>query len=198
MIIDTTKLSKKENYRLLTNFVIPRPIAWISTRGQDGIANLAPYSFHNVASTDPPAVMFVTDQPEGVEKDTLRNVLDTEEFVVNHVSMDLAKAMKVTAGRFESHINEFEEAGIEMADCDIVKAPRVAASIASMECKLIHQWTPQNAKERETTMIIGEVLRIHIRDGILDDELKADFDQMHSVGRLGGRGYTSIDPMFEL
>ena len=117
--------------------VSPRPIGWISSCGKDGSINLAPYSYFNAISELPPMVMF-SSAPSGnaQHKDSLRNVIETEEFVVNIVSAALGDAMNVTSADLAYGQNEFAAAGLEMADCNTVKVPRVAAAPAALECKL--------------------------------------------------------------
>ena len=197
MILDPKQLSKKDNYKILTGLVIPRPIAWISTVDTNGVYNLAPYSFFNVVSTDPPCVMFCSDRPGGATKDTLRNVLDNKVFVVNLVSEHLLTQMAISAQSFPQGVDEFKEAGLTAIVSDTCIAPRVAESYVSLECKMIHQWSHDQSIEGGATMVIGEVLQMHINESVMSPEYRTDFEQYKAVGRLAGRKYCATVPGVE-
>ena len=117
--------------------ISPRPIGWISSRGEDGSVNLAPYSYFNAISEQPPMVIFSSaPHSNSSHKDSIRNVIETEEFVVNIVSSALGNAMNITSGGLPYGDSEFAAANLEMADCKTVSVPRVATSPAALECKL--------------------------------------------------------------
>ena len=123
--------------RVLTGVVVPRPIAFVSTMSPDGVVNLAPYSFFNAVSYDPPTIVFSSSRRAGYKsKDTLRNIEETGEFVVNIVVDPIAEAMNKTSAEFPEDVDEFEIAGLTQAPSETVKAPRVAESPVNMECKL--------------------------------------------------------------
>ena len=124
-------------YRVLTGVVVPRPIAFVSTQSPDGIDNLAPYSFFNAVAYDPPTVVFSSSRRvEHKSKDTLRNIEETGEFVVNIVVDDIAEAMNATAAEYPEDVDEFDIARLTAVPSDIVKPPRVAESPVNMECRL--------------------------------------------------------------
>ncbi len=137
MIIDPAELDTTSVYKLLSGAVVPRPIAWVSTRSRDGILNLAPYSFFTVVSRQPPMLAISIGPRTGGEdyaKDTLTNIRDTEEFVINMVSVELANAMHESSINYPPEVDEFVRAGVTPVACEVITAPRVAESRISMEC----------------------------------------------------------------
>lgn len=182
------KLTAREAYFLLTAAVVPRPIAWVSTVGADGTNNLAPYSFFNICSTAPPIVHFTST---GV-KDTLTNVRDVGEFVVNIVSHDVREQMRVSSAAFAPGEDEFAHAGLTPADSVAVAAPRVAEAAISFECRL-----------RETIqmgggyMVFGDVLHAHVSEQVWTGD-RIDMVKLQPVGRLSGMNYATIDAMYRL
>src|SRR5262252_7234482 len=129
-------LSPRERYKVLTSFVLPRPIAWVTSVGQTGVVNAAPFSFFNVFCEDPPLCMFAVNQrPDGRVKDTLVNIRRTEEFVVNLTDDPLARAMHESSGDFPSDIGEPDYLGLKLAPSSKIAAPRLADAPFAMECK---------------------------------------------------------------
>jgi flavin reductase (DIM6/NTAB) family NADH-FMN oxidoreductase RutF len=179
--------------------VSPRPIGWISSCGKDGSINLAPYSYFNTISELPPMVMF-SSAPSGnaQHKDSLRNVIETEEFVVNVVSAALGDVMNITSADLAYGQNEFTAAGLEMADCNTVKGPRVAAAPAALECKL---WKVIELPKPETggigVMVIGTITGIHIADETVKDG-KIDVTSYQPLARLGYMDYARINDVFAM
>jgi flavin reductase (DIM6/NTAB) family NADH-FMN oxidoreductase RutF len=170
------------NYFLMTSLVVPRPIAWISTLGTDGVANLAPYSHFNNCSANPPIIMFSSN---GV-KDTLRNIRETGEFVVNMVSHELRKQMRVTSANWPPDASEFEMAGLTAAASRFVRPPRVAQARASMECKL-----RQVLAMGDCFVVFGDVLCFHVADDIMVDGRVAA-ERLQPVGKLDGALYSTV------
>lgn len=186
----------REAYHLLISTVAPRPIGWISTVDTSGNPNIAPYSFFNGVGGIPPVVMFSHSTPRtGRIKDTLTNARETGEFVVNIVSEELAAQMVQTSGTYETGISEFEVANIEMAPCVDVKAPRVAKSPVAMECK-VTQIVP--VEGTRNTMVLGQVVRYHVRHGLLRPDKTIDLKKMAPVVRLGGIEYAYVGDVFEI
>ena len=184
--------------------VSPRPIGWISSCGKDGSINLAPYSYFNAISELPPMVMFSSAPSGNVQhKDSLRNVTETEEFVVNVVSAALGDAMNITSADLAYGQNEFTAASLEMADCNTVKVPRVAAAPAALECKL---WKVIELPKPETdgaetgiagVMVIGTITGIHIADEIVKGG-KIDVTSYQPLARLGYMDYARINDVFSM
>ena len=177
-------------YRLLAGSVVPRPIAWVSSRSPEGVDNLAPYSFFNVVAVDPPVVMFA---PVGIGedlKDTPRNVLDTEEFVINVVSMDLAEAMNQSSASVEE--SEFDHTGLERAEAERVDAARVADAKVAFECELY-----DFLEIGGSSMVLGEVVYAHVDEEVTTDG-KVDVTKLDAVGRLSGSYYASTRDRFSM
>jgi flavin reductase (DIM6/NTAB) family NADH-FMN oxidoreductase RutF len=180
-------------YRLLTNLVMPRPIAWVTSKDAHGRLNLAPFSFFNVMGADPPIVVIgVGNEADGRPKHTGRNIAATREFVVNLVTEELLEAMNVTAADFPEGHNELEAAGLHAAPSGTINVPRVAEAQVSLECVL-------HKIERIGTnnLVIGEVLALHTTDGLVDERLRVH--GFHPIGRLGApSGYTRTTDRLEL
>ncbi len=187
--IDPNELSSRDAYRLLISVVIPRPIAWVSTIGADGSLNLAPFSFFNGVSGSPPTVMFSVGRRSGQAKDTLRNVQETGECVVNLADRALAEAMVRTAGEWEYEVSEFEMAGLETVPSALVKPPRVAQAPIAMEAR-VSQIVP--VEGTPSTMVVGRVVRFHIREGLLLPKGTVDPVKFDPVARLGSADYTTL------
>ena len=138
MIIDPNNQTFRENYKLMIGSILPRPIAFVSTISKNGIHNLAAYSFFNGVTSNPPSICFAPNRKgrDGSKKDTLINIEETGEFVVNIVTEDIVEPMNETAPEFPPEISEFEQVGLTPVESQIVKAPRVKESPINMECKL--------------------------------------------------------------
>jgi len=168
-------------YPLLASLVTPRPIAWVTTLGPDGVVNAAPFSFFNVLGADPPIVGFCPgDRDEGTPKDTARNVRLSHEFVVNLVDESVAEAMNQTAASLPYGESEITRTGLTLLPSTVVLPPRIAEAPASLECM---EWgTLQIGGNR---LIIGLVKRVHVRDELLDPEtLRIRSNLLHTVGRM--------------
>lgn len=162
-------------YRLLTALVLPRPIGWISTISDDGVGNLAPHSFFNIVSAEPPMVMFATVG----RKDTVVNVEATGEFTVSIASEPMAEVINASAARFSPNIDEAESLGVAMAPASLVAPPYVAESPAHLECR-VHQIVELPA----SYVVIGEVVHVSVADEVLTDGVP-DVDKLRPLSRLG-------------
>jgi flavin reductase (DIM6/NTAB) family NADH-FMN oxidoreductase RutF len=194
-------------YRLLSGAVTPRPIAWVSSRSPDGHDNLAPYSFFNVVSIDPPILMFspVGRAPDGL-KDTARNILgdagagepvtgETSErsgFVIQLPTVDLAAEMNASSATLDHDASEFEHAGVTPVEADEVDAARVAEAPVAFECELYEAHGVGSS-----TMILGDVVRAHVDEGLLTDS-GFDITEYDPLGRLSGGLYADTRNRFEL
>jgi len=180
--------------------VAPRPIAWVSSLHPDGTINLAPYSFFNALSSDPPMVMisFNGYHQHGGEKDTLYNIKACGEFVVNMVPLALKDAMNVTTANLAREIDELALAGLTTEDSKLVKPPRVKESPIHLECEFFQEiQLPCTLPDSINTMIIGSVLGVHISDEVLVDGL-IDLCRIKPLARLGYMQYTAVDELFTL
>ena len=180
--------------------VAPRPIAWVSSIHPDGTVNLAPYSFFNAVTSDPPMVMisFNGYHAHGGEKDTLHNIKSSGEFVVNMVPLALKNAMNETTANVDHDVDEFELAGLSKEASTLVKPPRVREAPIHLECAF-HQEIelPCTLADSINRMIIGEVLGVHIRDEVLVDGL-IDLSRIKPLARLGYMQYTAVDELFAM
>lgn len=198
MTIRPEEANPRDLYKLLIGMVVPRPIAWVSTVSTDGVYNLAPYSFFNAVSADPPVVCFAPSRrPSGDNrKDTLRNVEATGEFVVNIVSEDLAEAMNNSAAEVGPEVSEFELARVTPMAATIVQAPMVKEARAKMECKL-RQVIPLGDKPTSGMLVLGDVVCFHLDDEIVDN-FRVDPEKLDAVGRMGGMTYARTRERFDL
>lgn len=204
MNVNPSNLSHSELYGLILNSVAPRPIAWVSTLSASGRPNLAPFSFFNCVCVEPALLAFAPGMRSpktpgsstGEAKDTLRNVRETKEFVVNIVTYELAEAMNLTSGEYDASINEFELAQIATAPSQVVKVPRVAASPVSFECRL-HQILDFSPSPKSGSLVIGEIVSIHVDDANMKDG-KLDRNSLDMVGRMGGIQYSRTTERFEM
>lgn len=178
--IDPARLEGREPYFLITSLVVPRPIAWVSTISASGTLNVAPHSYFNVISSNPWIVHFTSTG----EKDTLRNVRETGEFVVNLVTRELVDEMNFTSADFPPEESEFEWAGLEPAPSKHVAPPRVARARVAFECKVDDVVSKGNGH-----MVFGEVLVVHVDEELFVDG-RVDPHLLRPVGRLGGALYT--------
>ncbi|PTY02288.1 flavin reductase family protein [Verrucomicrobia bacterium LW23] len=182
MEFDLDNAHRDRAYPLLATLVVPRPIAWVTSLGEDGVVNAAPYSFFNVLGANPPIVGFCPgDRLDGTPKDTAVNVRRLHEFVVNLVDEATAQAMNLTAATLPYGVSEISHAGLGLVPSAFVKPPRIAESPASLECT---EWgTLQIGGNR---LIIGQVRRIHVRDELVDTlALRIRQEKYQPVGRMG-------------
>ncbi len=178
----SSDLAPRDRYKVLTAFVLPRPIAWVTTLGPTGVVNAAPFSFFNVFGEDPPLIMFaINKRPDGRLKDTWTNIQRTNEFVVHIPDEEMALAMHNSSGDFPPDMGEPNHLGLKLAPSMDIKVPRLADAPWAMECKT---WQIINVKE-DRQLIIGEGTRFHIRDSLWDTKaMRIHMDEYHPVGRM--------------
>ena len=197
MQIDPTESSVREIYTLMVQLITPRPIAWVSSVSEAGVTNLAPYSFFNGVGANPPTVVFCpANQRDGSPKDSLRNVLETNEFVVNVVSSDDAAVMNQSSANYDSEVSEFEAIGIETLESEKVTPPRIASSRAQFECRLL-QHIELGTGPSGANVVIGEIVKLHVAESIISDGI-VDPAKLDNIGRLGGKAYSKTTDRFEL
>ena len=185
---DPAAQTPQENYFLLTSLCVPRPIAWVSTVSPEGRRNLAPHSYFNIVSSNPPIVHFTSTG----RKDSLTNAESTGEFVVNVVSVDLVEPMNLTAADFPHDEDEFAWAGLEAAPSTVVTPPRVARAKAAIECR-VRQILPMG----NGNMVFGDVVAIHVDTQVWVDG-RVDPDLLAPVARLSGSSYAQLKTSFKI
>ena len=196
MDLELAQLPPLERYKLLIGLVIPRPVAWISTYSENGVANCAPFSFFNVISEDPPlCIISFNWRSDGTIKHSLKNIRRTSEFVVNLADEGTAKAMHLTGTEIPEAESEFAKYGLTPVPAKLVKHPRIAEAAASFECRLERRIN--FGPERE--MVVGEILIVHARDGIIDPSTKRISEDLYRpVGRLFADRYCTTRERFNL
>lgn len=196
MELDLTGDLRDDAYRILAGLVTPRPIALTTTVDPEGRVNAAPFSFFNVLGDSPPIVgLCPGDREPGVPKDTARNIRLTHEFVVNLVDEGIAEQMNLCAASLPAGESELAHAGLTALPSTSVKPPRIAESPVSLECR---SWGILEIGDNR--LIIGEVLRIHVRDGILDPETwLVNSDAYSPIGRMQSpHWYCRTRDLFEM
>mgnify|MGYP006268876697 CR=1 FL=1 len=193
-----------DRYKLLIGAIVPRPIAFVSTRGTDGSVNLAPYSFFNGVGSEPMTLLFCpANNPDGSEKDTLRNCKPTDEggsgeFVVNVATEAYAARMAATGEELPYGESEFALAGFTEAPSKRVAAPRAAESPIAFECRTLQVVRTSPGAPAGGNVVIGEVVHIHIDDGLVDERFRIDADRLRAVGRMAGAAYCTTRDRFDL
>ncbi len=192
MRIDPAGLDARALYHLMISVVVPRPIAWVSTVGPDGVLNAAPFSYFQALSSRPPLVMIsVGNRRDGTPKDTRRNIEASRDFVVNVVSESSAERMVASAADHAS--SEFDAAGLKAVASEKVRAPRIAECLVALECRL-----DRVLEVPGSGICIGEVVLFHLDDSILDGQGNADPAKLKPLGRLGGSLYAPLREILEI
>jgi flavin reductase (DIM6/NTAB) family NADH-FMN oxidoreductase RutF len=193
MQIDPAVHSDADNYKILTNVVVPRPIAWITTLSETGVINLAPFSFFNAVGSDPLyVVVSVGLRDDGTQKDTARNIGSSGEFVVNLVTEDLIRAMNISAAEFPPDQSELVAADLHAEPGVKTRTPRLAEAQVSLECRLF-----KSQALGSNTLYIGEVVMFHVADHLMGAKLHVN--SFAPIGRLGSpSAYCRTTDRFEL
>lgn len=199
--IDPKELSTGEFHAWMLNAVAPRPIAFASTIDDNGVMNLAPYSFFNAFSSNPPTLVFSSNirVRDGSTKDTLANIKANGEVVINVVSYGIVRQMALASVEFASDISEFDKAGFTPIASDLVKPYRVAESPVQMECK-VTDIVALGTEGGAGNLFICEIVKMHVDESVLGDDGKIDAQKIDLVARMGGNLYcrASGDAVFEL
>jgi len=203
MEIDTAKLDASDRYKLLIGTVIPRPIAFVSTISRDGRPNLAPYSFFCGVGSNPMLIAFCpANEPDGADKDTLRNidpeVGGTGEFVVNIVTDAIGPQMAACAEELAPGESEWDLSGLTMAPSRVVEPARVAESPVSLECRVWKVIRTNPGQRGGGNMVMGEVVWVHALDAVINERLHLDADAIDAIGRMSGPTYTRTRDRFDI
>lgn len=194
MDFDMDGMAAIDRYKLITGLVVPRPIAFVSTMSEDGVANAAPFSFFNAFGASPPVVVLgINSRPTGA-KDSYKNIVATGEFVINIATAAIAEQVNAASGDYACGVDEFDRTGLSQAPSKIVKPPRIAESPANLECRLL-QALP--LKGGPSALLIGEIVLIHVRDELLDGS-KVDQNRLDAIGRMGGPVYSYTRDTFAM
>ncbi len=199
--IDPAQHPRQQIYKLMIGLIVPRPIALVSTVDRAGVRNLAPFSFFNGVGSNPPTVLFcptlrAAEEMRDGRKDTLRNVEETGEFVVNVVSDAISAAANAASAEVPPEVDEFDLSGLTPVASEVVRPPRVAESPAQMECKL-HQVVYTNRAPGGGVVVLGEVVHFHIRQDLFDD-FRVDPAGLDAVGRMAGNTWVRTRDRMEL
>ncbi len=183
-------------YKLITGAIIPRPIGWISTIDSNEVNNLAPFSYFNIVGEK--HIMFSTAKKKGSNKDTLANILQNGEFVLNMVTEDLVEAMNNTSAELPPHEDEFNYANLTPISSNLIKPKRVKESKISFECKMIHHYTMPHPENNGATMVVGEIIMMHFDDDVILENYKINMENYKPVSRLAGSNYSKIGEIFSI
>ena len=193
---------QRQIYKLMTGMIVPRPVALVSTVSREGVANLAPFSFFCGVGSNPPTVLFCPSLRTGstagtvMQKDTLRNVEETGEFVINVVSDAIAAAANASSAEVPPEVDEFVLSRLTPVASVAVRPPRVAESPAQMECKLLQVIYTGHAPG-SGVIVLGEVLRFHLREELVEN-FRIDPAGLDAVGRMAGNTWVRTRERFEL
>ena len=198
MQFDIQNTESSALYKLLTGTVIPRPIAWVATIDSFGTNNLAPFSFFNVVSEDPPHVMFSTVRTGNKNKDTLNNIILNKQFVVNLVTEDVVEQMNTTSQSVASDVDEFELANVTPIDSISVKPKRVKESLVHFECEMVHHYFIESHQNGGACIIIGKIITMHVDDSILQENHRINLETYKPVARLAGSNYSKLGEIFSI
>jgi len=196
MQLDPATMTAQAVYKLLIGSVVPRPIAWVSSVGADGVPNLAPFSFFMGVCNEPPTVAFSSGPRAGARKDTVVNVEHTGDFVVNVVDDALAEQMNLTSGEYPPEIDEFTLAGLAAVPGVKVRAPRLAEAPVSLECRLERILRVGRGPH---SLVLGEIVYWHVRDDVYDPATgRIDMHRLRPLARLAGQQYAHVHDIFEM
>ncbi|OFZ18527.1 MAG: hypothetical protein A2X94_00755 [Bdellovibrionales bacterium GWB1_55_8] len=185
-------------YKLLIGAIVPRPIAFISTVSPEGKGNLAPFSFFNGVSSDPPCIMVaITRKPDGGKKDTLRNIEATRQFVVNSVSEWMAEPMNYCSADFPYEVDEMEQVGLTPIPSLTVKPPRVKESPIHLECELYNTMEVGDGRPGSSTIVVGRIVTMHIHERAYDNG-RIRIEELRPLSRLAGFSYGKTSGIFDI
>jgi flavin reductase (DIM6/NTAB) family NADH-FMN oxidoreductase RutF len=189
-----SELGGADGYKLTTGLIVPRPIGWIGTISAAGVPNLAPYSFFNAVSGDPPT--FVFSPGRSGRKDTLANVREVGEFTINIVTVEVMEAMNASSASFDADVDEFAECGLTAVPSASIRPPMVGECKANIEC-VVTQIVDVGHPEHGNAVVIGEAVEFHVAEELLDGT-RIDQAGLRAIGRHAGNTYSHADDLFDL
>ncbi len=196
--LDPAKIAARDIYKLIIGAIVPRPIAFVSTVGKDGTGNLAPYSFFNGVSSNPPCLMIsVSRNADGSKKDTLRNIEETGQFVVNSANEWLIEPLVHCAGAFPYGVDEMSLVGLTAEASTKVRPPRVKESAVQFECEVYKTVEIGDGGPGSTTVVFGKIVFVHAHSSVYRNG-RIDFSAYRPIGRLGGFAYGRILETFDI
>lgn len=179
----------------LNSLIIPRPIAFVSSIGPEGIINVAPFSYFNVACTNPAMVSLAIERRKGIRKDTSRNIVEHGSFVVNLCSIEMAKSISIAGGDFAPNVSEVDLAKLSLLPSSVVKAPRIANSLAQLECSLFQVI---ELGEDPTDLILGRIEKVHVHKSVVGEDRKILIERLNPLARLAGSTYAHLSDYFKI
>ena len=194
--LDISNLSEADRYKFMMGTVIPRPIALVTSLSHDGVLNAAPFSQFAVISVTPPLLGFVAHDVEDGFKDTVRNILESGEYVINTVAVPMAAQVQVCSKSFPPSVSEGEEVGFHTLPSAFVRARRIAESPVNVECRLL-QTIRFGQQGSQTTLVVGEIIATHCADGVVSGH-RVSHQAMNSLGRIAGRSYCRTEDKFDV
>lgn len=197
MFSETKNIESDHLYKLLIGAVLPRPIAWVGSLSKTGIPNLAPFSFFNVASVDPPVISIsILNKADGSKKDSLNNIESTNCFSVSIVSHENAKSMSITGEEYSEEVNEFEVARLTETNCNRIQSVRCQEALVTLECTLREVILFGNTA-KAGNLVLANVVAIHVDDSVVDWP-KIDSSKIDVIGRLSGSYYSTTRDKFKI
>jgi flavin reductase (DIM6/NTAB) family NADH-FMN oxidoreductase RutF len=198
LTFDPSEIGQKATYKLMIGSIVPRPIAFISTISPEGLGNLAPFSFFNGVSSNPPAVMIaITRKSNGEKKDTLRNIESTQQFVINTVSEWIVEPMNQCSAEYPFGVDEMKKVGLTPLASLKVHPLRVQESPIQFECELYKTMEIGDGSEGSSTIVVGKIVCVHVAEKVYDNG-KIKIEELHPISRLGGMSYGRVDGVFEI
>ncbi|MEK5233774.1 flavin reductase family protein [Lysinibacillus sp. FSL K6-0232] len=195
--IDPKNNSERKNYKLLIGSIIPRPIAFVTTKSEQGVVNGAPFSYFNIVSSNPPMISLAIQGPNGRLKDTTRHIHHRQQFVVHIVDEDNVEQVNETAASLPVTESEIERTSFTLVDSQQITVPGIQEAKVRMECRLVQTIPLMNGKEQTGDLLIGEVVQFHI-DETIYHEGYIDPSKLQAVSRLAGSNYAKMGEVFAI
>ncbi|MEA0562866.1 flavin reductase family protein [Lysinibacillus irui] len=197
ILIDPKNNSERENYKLLIGSIIPRPIAFVTTKSEQGVINGAPFSYFNIVSSNPPMISLAIQRPNGRLKDTARHIHHQQQFVVHIVDEDNVEQVNETAASLPVTESELARTNFTLVDSQQIAVPGIQEAKIRMECRLVQSVPLMNGEEQTGDLFIGEVVQFHIDEAIYH-EGRIDPRKLNAVSRLAGSNYAKVGEIFSI